>query len=230
MTKILVVDDDEQLSSILSFTLRREGFVVVHASDGNQAVQVWEQERPDLVLLDINLPGQSGLEVLRHIRSQSKMPVIMLTVRSEDEDVVKGLDLGADDYIGKPFSPKTLVARIRAVLRRTGASGAADVKTGELVLDVDRQQVQRGHQAPTRLTPLEFRLLQYLMIHRGQVLTAESLIEHVWGYEDTGDKVLLKQLVRRLRRKIEQDPASPRYIETVPNIGYCFNDPAASKE
>ncbi len=222
--KILVVDDDEQLSSIIRFTLKREGFVVLNAPDGQTALELWEQETPDLVLLDVNLPRLNGHEVLRHIRAESQTPVIMLTVRADDEDVVKGLDLGADDYVAKPFSPKTLVARIRAVLRRVSGEPPREVKSGALVLDTERQQVRRGEEPPIRLTPLEFRLLQHLMLNRGQVLTAETLIEYVWGYEDTGDRVLLKQLIRRLRRKIEPDPATPRYIETVPNIGYSFND------
>ncbi len=126
--------------------------------------------------------------------------------------------------MAKPFSPKTLVARIRAVLRRTGGDPVRELRSGELTLDSERQQVRRGEEPPIRLTPLEFRLRQHLMLNRGQVLTADALIEYVWGYEDTGDRVLLKQLIRRLRRKIEPDPAAPRYIETVPNIGYSFDD------
>ncbi len=222
--KILVVDDDEQLSSIIRFTLKREGFVVLTAPDGQAALEAWRQEAPDLILLDVNLPRLNGHQVLRRIRAESQTPVIMLTVRAEDEDVVQGLDLGADDYVAKPFSPKTLVARIRAVLRRASVEPAREVKSGELSLDPERQQVQRGQEPAIRLTPLEFRLLQHLMLNRGQVLTADVLIEHVWGYEDTGDRVLLKQLIRRLRRKIEPDPANPRYIETIPNIGYSFTD------
>jgi DNA-binding response OmpR family regulator len=224
--KILVVDDDAQLSSIIAFTLRREGFTVASARDGQEALDVWQREQPDLILLDVNLPGLDGHAVLRRIRAQARTPVIMLTVRAADEDVVQGLDLGADDYIAKPFSPKTLLARIRAVLRRAGAEPARDLNAGELTLDVERQQVRRGAAAPVHLTPLEFRLLHHLMVHRSQVLTAEALIEHVWGYEDTGDRDLLKQLIRRLRRKIEPDPANPRYIETIPNVGYCFNEPS----
>ncbi len=226
MIKILVVDDDAQLSSIISFTLRREGFAVSTAGDGEQAIDLWQEETPDLILLDVNLPKMSGHEVLRRIRSESKTPVIMLTVRSDEEDVVRGLDLGADDYVSKPFSPRTLVARIRAVLRRAGAEGDQEMASGDLALDPERLQLRRGDSPPIRLTPLEFRLLQHLMLHRGQVLASDQLIEHVWGYEDTGDRMLLKQLVRRLRRKIETDPGNPRFIETVPNIGYCFNDKA----
>ncbi len=224
--KILVVDDDVQLSSIINFTLRREGFMTLNAYDGQAALDLWRQEEPDLVLLDVNLPRLSGHEVLNRIRQEARTPVILLTVRTDEEDVVRGLDLGADDYIAKPFSPKTLLARIRAVLRRAGAEPARDLNAGELVLDLERQQVRRGTEPPIHLTPLEFRLLQHLMVHRGQVLSADTLIEHVWGYEDSGDRDLLKQLVRRLRRKIEPEPSSPRYIETIPNVGYSFGDPA----
>lgn len=222
--KILVVDDDAQLSSIISFTLKREGFSVLNAHDGETALTLWQQTQPDLILLDVNLPRLNGHEVLRRVRAESKTPIIMLTVRADEEDVVQGLNLGADDYIAKPFSPKTLVARIRAVMRRISTSLDTNLNIGNLTLDVDRQQIQHGQDSPIRLTPLEFRLLQHLMAHRGHVLSAEELIEHVWGYADTGNRDLLKQLIRRLRRKVEVDPANPRYIETIPNVGYCFNE------
>ncbi len=220
--KILAVDDDVQLATIIAFTLRREGFIVLSAHDGQAALALWEAEQPNLVLLDVNLPRLNGYEVLRHIREAGKTPVIMLTVRGDEEDMVRGLDLGADDYIPKPFSPKTLLARIRAVLRRSGAAPTGDLAASDLRLDVDRQEVRIADGAPVKLTPLEFRLLHFLMIHRGQVLPSETLIEHVWGYGDTGDRMLLKQLVRRLRRKIEADPANPTYIETVGSVGYAL--------
>ncbi len=221
--KILLVDDDAQLSSIIGFALKRESWMVVNARDGRAALDMWAKEQPDLVLLDINLPKLSGLQVLQRIRAESQTPVIMLTVRADEEDVVRGLDLGADDYIAKPFSPATLLARIRAVLRRsTTTVPGGDLTAGDLRLDVDRQQVVRGDTPPVHLTPLEFRLLQYLIVQQGQVVESDGLIQHVWGYDETGDRMLLKQLIRRLRRKIEPDPANPRYIETVPNVGYCF--------
>ncbi len=226
--KILIVDDDEQLSSIINFTLRREGMATVTARDGREALELWAREQPDLVLLDVNLPQLDGHAVLRRIRAESHTPGFLLTVRADEEDVVRGLDLGADDYVAKPFSPKTLLARIRAVLRRAAAGPVRDLQAGEISLDVDRQEARVGERNPVHLTPLEFRLLQHLMVHRGQVLPADALIEHVWGYGDTGDRDLLKQLVRRLRRKIEPDPASPRYIETVPNVGYSFADSPTS--
>ncbi|MGH2543239.1 MAG: response regulator [Ardenticatenaceae bacterium] len=221
--KILIVDDDRQLATIIAFTLRREGYSVVHAHDGPTALQLWEIEQPDLVLLDVNLPGIDGYEVLRQIRAVARTPVVMLTVRGEEEDTVRGLDLGADDYVTKPFSPRTLLARLRAVFRRAGvAITTSDLAIGELTLDIDRQEVLIGDSSRVHLTPLEYRLLHYLMVNQGQVLPAEMLIEYVWGYEDTGDRSLLKQLVRRLRRKIEPDPANPRYIETVTNVGYTL--------
>lgn len=218
--RVLVVDDDLQLASLIAFALRREGYQVLHAADGESALALWETEQPDLILLDINLPRLNGYEVLRRIRAVSATPVIMLTVRGEEEDMVRGLDLGADDYIAKPFSPKNLLARIRAVLRRSGRQPPADLTLGDLTVDVDRQEVRRADGTVIRLTPLEFRLLHYLLINQGQVLPAELIIEHVWGYDADGDRTLLKQLVRRLRLKIEPDPTHPRYIETVPGVGY----------
>ena len=222
--KILVVDDDAQLGSIIGFALRREGWMVIQARDGQAALEKWSSENPDLVLLDINLPKLSGLQVLKRIRAESKTPVIMLTVRADEEDVVRGLDLGADDYIAKPFSPKTLLARIRAVLRRGSAAlPEGDVTIGDLFLDADRQELAIKGREPIHLTPLEFRLLQHLMLHQGQVIGHENLIEHVWGYDGSGDRDMLKQLVRRIRRKIETDASAPEHIETVANVGYSFH-------
>jgi DNA-binding response OmpR family regulator len=220
--RVLVVDDDEQLAALIAFTLRREGYQVLQADDGKAALAVWEAEQPDLVLLDVNLPHLDGYEVLRYIRATGPTPVIMLTVRDEDDDMVRGLDLGADDYIAKPFSPKNLLARIRAVVRRSGRQPPGDLALGGLTIDVDRQEVRRGDGATVKLTPLEFRLLHYLLSNQGQVLPTEMIIEHVWGYEDSGDRTLLKQLIRRLRLKIEPDPAHPRYVETVAGVGYTL--------
>jgi DNA-binding response OmpR family regulator len=221
--RVLVVDDDLQLAALIAFALRREGYQVLHATNGESALALWEAEQPDLILLDINLPRLDGYEVLRRIRAASDTPVIMLTVRGEEDDMVRGLDLGADDYIAKPFSPKNLLARIRAVLRRSGQPLPADLTLGDLTVDVDRQGVRRADGTAIRLTPLEFRLLHYLLVNQGQVLPAEMIIEHVWGYDTDGDRTLLKQLVRRLRLKIEPDPAHPRYIETVPGVGYTIS-------
>lgn len=222
--KILLVDDDLQLATIIAFTLQREGYTVVTAHDGVAALQLWEQERPHLVLLDVNMPPPDGYEVLRRIRAVGSTPVVMLTVRNAEEDTVVGLDLGADDYISKPFSPRTLLARLRAVLRRVGEMPADDLTFGDLTMDIDRQEVRRGNEPSVKLTPLEFRLLHYLWVNQNKVLSNDALIEHVWGYGDTGDKMLLKQLVRRLRRKIEPDPTTPRYLQNVAGVGYVLEE------
>jgi DNA-binding response OmpR family regulator len=220
--KILVVEDDLSLSDIIGFALRRAGFEVTTAFDGEDALVAWADEAPALVLLDLNLPKLDGLTVCRRIRTESKTPIIILSVRGGDEAVVQGLELGADDYIVKPFSPSQLVARIRAVLRRVETTPLpGPLMVGELVLDRNRNEVQRKRQSPIRLTPLETRLLECLMLNAGQVMPAELLINAVWGI-DGGDRAMLKQLVYRLRSKLEADPAQPRLLETVPGIGYAL--------
>ncbi len=222
--KLLLVEDDLSLSDVLAFTLRRAGFDVVTAYDGLAGVRTWEQESPDLVVLDLNLPKLDGLSVCRRIRSQSETPIIMLTVRDADEEVVRGLETGADDYIIKPFSPNQLVARVRAVLRRAGMASTPGVLTAaDLSLDRSRNEASRPNQPPIRLTPLETRLLESLMLNAGQVLSADMLINVVWG-ADGGDRAMLKQLVYRLRTKIEPDPSQPTLIETVPGIGYALRE------
>ena len=226
--KILIVEDDLALADVLSFTLRRAGFDVVAAYDGLAALQTWQQSMPNLVLLDLNLPKLDGLSVCRRLRAESDVPIIMLTVRDSDEDVVRGLELGADDYMVKPFSPSQLVARVRAVLRRTDTTGSplgapAGLTTGHLRLDRTRNEVQCAEGPSIRLTPLETRLLEALMLNAGQVLTIAVLLNAVWAAEG-GDRSMLKQLVYRLRNKIEPDPAQPTYIETVPGVGYALMD------
>ena len=225
--KILVVEDDLSLSDILAFTLRRVGYDVVTAYDGIVALQLWQAEKPDLVVLDLNLPKLDGLDVCRQIRSQAQTPIIILSVRSGDEAVVKGLELGADDYVVKPFSPNQLVARIQAVSRRAGVADATSVlELAGFTFDRSRNEVQRQDSEPARLTPLEAKLLETLILHAGQVLTSDVLITTVWG-NDGGDKTMLKQLVYRLRAKIDQDDSVPSLIETVPGIGYSFFEPSA---
>ena len=222
--KILIVEDDLALSDVLSFTLRRAGFEIVAAHDGLAAVSTWKEARSDLVVLDLNLPKLDGLAVCRQIRSQGDCPIIILSVRGQDEDVVKGLEEGADDYMVKPFSPTQLVARIRAVLRRAGmAPTPGSLQLPAFSLDRARLEVQRPGQPPVRLTPLETRLLETLILNAGQVLSSDALIDAVWG-PDGGDRTMLKQLVYRLRAKIEPDPAEPTYIETVPGVGYALVD------
>ena len=220
--KVLVVEDDLALSDVIAFTMRRAGFDVVAAYDGLAGLDMWLAERPDLVLLDLNLPKLDGLSVCRRIRKEADTPIIMLTVRDSDEAVVAGLETGADDYMVKPFSPTQLVARARAVMRRAGVAPTSGVlEAAGLSLDRSRNEVRRPGGEPVRLTPLEVRLLEVLMLNAGQVLPADTLIANVWGLEG-GDKAMLKQLVYRLRAKIESDPAQPSLIETVPGIGYAL--------
>lgn len=222
--KILVVEDDLSLSDVLAFTLRRAGYDVVTAFDGLAALEVWRSAQPELVVLDLNLPKLDGLAVCRRIRSEAQTPIIMLSVRSGDEAVVEGLELGADDYIVKPFSPTQLVARIRAVLRRAGIADATGaLALAGLVFDRSRNELQRTDGAAVRLTPLEAKLLESLMLHAGQVLTNDALIAAVWG-ADGGDRAMLKQLVYRLRSKVDSAEGAESLIETVPGVGYAFAD------
>lgn len=231
MTKVLVVEDDLALSDVLVFTLRRAGFEAMPVYDGEAALVAWENQQPDLLVLDLNLPKLDGLSVCRRIRSsagpQAATPIIILSVRGADENIVTGLDYGADDYIVKPFSPTQLVARIRAVLRRAHVpTVAGNLSVSGLVLERSRSQVQVGDGEPVRLTPLEVKLLETLMIHAGQVMTVELLINAVWG-QDQGDRAMLKQLVYRLRSKLESAGEQPIPIETIPGVGYVLNVEAA---
>ena len=219
--KILLVEDDLALSDVVGFTLRRAGYEVVAAYDGLAALELFASAAPDLLLLDLNLPRLDGLGVCRHVRAESDLPIIILSVRGEDEAVVRGLEMGADDYMVKPFSPAQLVARIRAVMRRAGVQAApSTLDAGGLALDRSRGEVSRAGLAPVRLTALELKLLETLMLDPGRVVPADALIAAVWG-PDGGDRTMLKQLVYRLRAKIE-DETSNGYIETVPGIGYAF--------
>jgi DNA-binding response OmpR family regulator len=227
--KILAVDDDLELLRLIAFALRQSGYLVVEAQDGPSALSAFESERPDLVILDVNMPRLNGFEVLKRIRAGgSPTPVMMLTVRSAEEDQVQGLDLGADDYLAKPFSPRTLLARVRALLRRAGVERPAPLSSGDLALDLETQSVRVRGGAPARLTNLEARLLQLLLANGGHTLPLDRLTSHVWGNRGLGDRQLLKQLVHRLRRKIEEDPASPRYLVTVSGVGYAL-DPSPGK-
>ena len=226
--KALIVDDDRILADLVAFTLRRDGFEVTQAHDGEMALQRWADEQPDLIILDVNMPKLDGFAVCRRIREEADTPIILLTVRGEEDDIVRGLALGADDYIVKPFSPRQLVARAQAVLRRVGKTPAPAIRqVGELTLDPSRRELRLGEGEAITLTPLENRLLDYLMINAGQILTIETLINHIWGAEG-GDRDMLRQLVRRLRSKIEPNPAQPIYIETVPGLGYGLTNPSSS--
>lgn len=228
--KVLVVDDDRVLADLVAFTLRREGFQVIQAFDGAGALRRWADERPDILILDVNLPKSvppmDGFAICRHIRQEADTPIILLTVREAEEDIVHGLELGADDYILKPFSPRQLVARVQAVLRRSGRGSAPAVhQVGDLALDPARREVRIAGGDAITLTPLECRLLDYLLLNPGQVLTNEDIISRVWG-PDGGDRDMLRQLVHRLRSKIELDPSQPAYVETIPGLGYGLKRPA----
>jgi len=218
--KILIVDDDRELRELIGFVLTSAGYPIVEAGDGPEALRQYAAHRPALVILDVNLPAFDGFEVCRRIRGEADTPVMMLTVRGEEADQVRGLDLGADDYLAKPFSPRTLLARVRALLRRGGAERPAPIGAGAIVLDPDLQTVTVGATAPVRLTNLEFRLLQLMVASPNRTVPPERLLRHVWGHRSTADRQLLKQLVHRVRQKVEADPAEPRYLKTVSGVGY----------
>ncbi len=212
--KVLVADDDAELRELIAFTLSQAGYLVIKASDGAAAVRLCAEESPDLAVLDINMPGLSGFQACEAIRARSRVPVMMLTVRGEEEDLVRALGLGADDYLTKPFSPRTLLARIRALLRRAGMESATPVAAGRLALDLGEHTVRIGAGEAVRLTKLELRLLQMLLANAGHTVSAERLLVQVWGHRSGGDRQLLKQLVHRLRQKIEADPAAPALLRT----------------
>jgi DNA-binding response OmpR family regulator len=220
--KILVVDDDLELSGLIGYALRQAGYLVIEAADGVAALEAFDRESPALVILDVNLPRLSGLEVCRRIRAASRVPIMMLTVRNAEEDQVQALDLGADDYLTKPFSPRTLLARVRALLRRAGEEKPMPLAVGDFSLDLELQSVVVRGGEPVRLTRLELRLLQILLANAGHTLPAERLLAHVWGSRGSGDRQLLKQLVHRLRQKIEADAAAPGYLVTISGLGYAL--------
>jgi len=218
--KLLLVDDDADLRAVTSFALQQAGFLVVGASSVPTAVAAFEHEHPDLVLLDINLPGGSGFDVCSAIRRVSRAPIMMLTVRGEEEDLVRALELGADDYLTKPFSPRTLIARVRALLRRAGIEVSGRTQVGDLALEADTLTLRLGSARSVRVTRLEFRLLQLLFAHAGQPVHTDRLLAHVWGHKGGGDRQVLKQLVHRLRLKLGEDSEAGSRVETVPAIGY----------
>lgn len=218
--KILSADDDKDLLALIAFTLSQAGYLVVKASDGQSAIQAFENESPDLVILDVNMPGATGFQVCEAIRAKSRVPVMMLTVRGEEEDLVRALELGADDYLSKPFSPRTLLARVKALLRRAGMENVAPLAAGRIQLDVEEHTVRVGNQSPVRLTKLELRLLQMLIANAGHTVSSDRLLMQVWGHKGSGDRQLLKQLVHRLRHKLEVDPAAPQMLQTAPGAGY----------
>ena len=227
--RVLVVDDDAALAEMLSIVLRNEGFEPVWCAYGDKALASFRENHPDLVLLDVMLPGRDGVDVCRDIRAESDVPIVMLTAKTDTVDVVEGLEAGADDYVAKPFKAKELVARIRTRLRRlptgTVEEGEADtLAIGDLVISVDGHSVKRGG-TPISLTPLEFDLLLALARRPWQVFSREVLLEQVWGYRHAADTRLVNVHVQRLRSKIERDPEHPEIVVTVRGIGYKAGEP-----
>lgn len=216
---MLVVDDDAALSEMLGIVLRGEGFEPVFCADGSTALAAFRESKPDLVLLDLMLPGRDGVDVCRAIRAESGTPIVMLTAKSDTVDVVVGLESGADDYVVKPFKPKELIARIRARIRRTDQAPAQVLVIGDLEIDVAGHTVHRDGQ-PLALTPLEFDLLVCLARKPGHVFTRETLLQEVWGYRHAADTRLVNVHVQRLRAKVERDPERPEIVLTVRGVGY----------
>ncbi len=233
-SRILVVDDEPNVLELVSLYLSREGFSVETAADGKAAVQAFDELRPDLVVLDLMLPEMDGWEVCRTIRGKSQAPIIMLTARTDDLDRIIGLEMGADDYLPKPFNPRELVARVKAVLRRTRSTAGSSEQSDLLrfpMLDVDKNRHAAnlaGQEIP--LTPKEFDLLWALASHSGRTFTREELLEHIWGYDFFGDDRTIDVHIKRLRRKLEPDGHPYHYIHTVWGVGYRMEPVATGKE
>jgi two-component system, OmpR family, response regulator MtrA len=222
--RVLVVDDDPALAEMLTIVLRGEGFDTAVVAEGNRALPALRELRPDLVLLDLMLPGINGIDVCKAIRAESGVPIVMLTAKSDTVDIVLGLESGADDYVVKPFKPKELVARVRARLRRTDSEPAEMLSIGDLTIDVPGHEVTRDGVA-IQLTPLEFDLLVALARKPRQVFTREVLLEQVWGYRHAADTRLVNVHVQRLRSKVETDPEHPEVVLTVRGVGYKAGPP-----
>jgi len=228
---ILVVEDEKPILDILQFNLEKEGYKVETAMDGETAVSKAFEINPDLILLDVMLPKFDGFEVCKNIRTRSAVPIIMLTARGEEVDKILGLEIGADDYITKPFSMRELSARMKANMRRTSpaegedvqSSGGNVIQSGQIKIDCDRYEVYRGSE-PVILTLREFELIKFLAMQPEKVFSRETLLERVWGYEFFGDVRTVDVTVRRLREKVEADPSAPRYIMTKRGVGYYFNN------
>ncbi|WP_409290854.1 response regulator YycF [Peribacillus sp. SCS-37] len=230
--KILVVDDEKPIADILQFNLKKEGYEVQCAYDGNDAVKMVEEIQPDLILLDIMLPGRDGMEVCREVRKKHDIPIIMLTAKDSEIDKVLGLELGADDYVTKPFSTREIIARVKANLRRQQAAPAPDqieddskeIAVGSLIIHPDAYIASKRGDT-IELTHREFELLHYLAKHIGQVMTREHLLQTVWGYDYYGDVRTVDVTVRRLREKIEDNPSHPAWIVTRRGVGYYLRNP-----
>ncbi|MGO3170289.1 MAG: response regulator YycF [Bavariicoccus seileri] len=231
MNKILVVDDEKPISDIIKFNLEKEGYEVVRAFDGEEALEVFEKEQPDLVVLDWMLPKLEGLDVCREIRKTSHIPIIMLTAKDSEIDKVLGLEIGADDYVTKPFSNRELVARVKANIRRVRQTAIDDSKDGKSNIEIGGLTIHEDAYIVTKrgeeieLTHREFELLHYLAQHIGQVMTREHLLQTVWGYDYFGDVRTVDVTVRRLREKIEDTPSHPNWIMTRRGVGYYLKNP-----
>jgi two-component system, OmpR family, alkaline phosphatase synthesis response regulator PhoP len=223
--KILVVDDEPDIVEIVRYNLEKSGYQVLMAGDGGKALGMARSQHPDLVVLDVMMPGIDGLEVCAILRRETDLPIILLTARDSETDKVVGLEMGADDYLTKPFSPRELLARIKAVLRRTKTvtAGAGAMRSGELELDLVKHEARRCGK-PLALTAKEFTLLEFLMQHTGIALARQAILDHVWGYDYYGDPRTVDVHIRRLREKVEADPHQPRLISTVPGLGYRFEE------
>ena len=224
--KILIVDDEKNIVDILKFNLKKEGFDTLEAYDGEKAVELAVDEMPDLILLDVMLPKMDGFTVCKKIRQSMSTPILMLTAKEEEVDKVLGLELGADDYITKPFSHRELMARIKANIRRSSMEGletanGSTIKCGSVVINVDRYEVKRD-EVSVELTLREFELVKFLALHPGQIFSRENLLEKVWGYEYYGDVRTVDVTIRRVREKLERDPANCEYILTKRGVGYYF--------
>jgi two-component system alkaline phosphatase synthesis response regulator PhoP len=226
--RILVVDDEDNIRNLIRSYLSAEGYTVDYAADGPQALATFRHHHPALIILDIMLPGMDGLEVLQQIRRESDVYVLLLTAKSEETDRVVGLTVGADDYLTKPFSPRELVARVKAILRRGRNVASADEEMltfAHILIDSSRHQVWRNEEQ-IDLTALEFKLLKALATYAGMVLSRQQLLERVWGYDFYGDERVVDVHIGHLRQKLEADPAEPQYIYTVRGVGYKFEDKA----
>jgi len=225
--RILIVDDEMPIADILKYNLEKAGYETLVSHDGQAALRVFREEMPDLVLLDIMLPEKDGITVCRELRRHTSVPILMLTAKDGEEDTVRGLEAGADDYITKPFSPREVLARVGAQLRRArggvgpDTAGGGLLVMGELRIDPASRQAFRGDEE-VALTRREFELLRFMAAHLGKVVTREELLREVWGYEYLGDVRTVDVAIRRLREKVEDDPSEPRYIQTRRGVGYIF--------
>jgi len=228
MAKILCVDDDQYLTDLLRYALAREGFEVRMAHTGRDALRLIRSESLDLIILDVNIPDMNGFKVLSSLRTFSQIPVVMLTARSQDEDIIAGFGQGADDYVAKPFSVQVLINRVKAVLRRAKPqpeqlpAGAATYQIQGAVFDPELNEIV-GQDVRVKLTPTESRILHLLFLHEGQVLSAERIMERIWGYDSESDVNVIKTHIRHLREKISSLPHSPQPLRTLPGVGYVIN-------